>query len=124
MEPCVANQSRRLSFAVHPRGVLAAFSTNSITILRRARGSVWRIESDRAPAVTEGLVVLDLGESGIDGLELAANAPDAGPDIRPKAGIASPRNEACVVHVVEDGAIAHVAARVRGQKMHNPELRE
>src|SRR4029077_7847161 len=77
-----------------------------------------------SPAVSEGLVVIDLGEAGVDGSELVSNSLDARADIRSVAIFAAPRDESDVMHAVVDCPIGYVAADVRGQQMHDLELGE
>src|SRR4051794_2155026 len=65
---------------------------------------------DLAPAVAEGLVVIDLGEVWIDGAELVSNSLDARADVCSIAIFAAPSDEAHVVHAIVDRSIGHVAA--------------
>ena len=60
-----------------------------------------------APAVSEAGVVLDLVEGGVAGAELVADALDRRPDVRPKALLAAPGDEAFGAQAVVERAIGH-----------------
>src|SRR5882757_796433 len=77
-----------------------------------------------SPAVSEGLVVIDLGKGGVDGSELVSDPLDARADIRSVAIFAAPRDETDVMHTIVDRPICHVAADVRGQQVHDLEFGE
>src|SRR6266850_6892352 len=77
-----------------------------------------------SPAVTEGLVVIDLAEGGIDGAELVSNPLDARADVRSVAIFSAPGDEAHVVHAVVDRPVGYVAPDVRGKQVHDLEFGE
>src|SRR5258707_5828604 len=77
-----------------------------------------------SPAVTEGLVVIDLSEGGIDGAELVSNPLDARADVRSVAIFSAPGDEAHVVHAVVDRPVGYVASDVRGKQVHDLKFRE
>src|SRR5215470_588799 len=77
-----------------------------------------------SPAITEGLIVIDLGKGGVDGSELVSNPLDARADVRSVAIFSAPRDEPDIVHAIVDSAVGHVVADVRRQQMHDLELGE
>src|SRR5258707_14586947 len=77
-----------------------------------------------SPAVTKGLVVIDLGEGGIDGSELVSNPLDARADVRSVAIFSAPGDEAHIVHAIVPPPVGQVTADVRGQQMHDLEFGE
>src|ERR1700722_2001693 len=77
-----------------------------------------------SPAVSKGLVVIDLGKGGVDGSKFVSNPLDARADIRSVAIFAAPRDESDVMHAVVDCPVGYVTANVRGQQVHDLEFRE
>src|SRR5258708_2707084 len=75
-----------------------------------------------SPAISEGLIVIDLGEGRVDGAELVSNPLDARADIRSVAIFAAPRDETDVMHAVVNCPIGYIAPDVRGQQVHDLEL--
>src|SRR6187551_1778573 len=75
-----------------------------------------------SPAVTEGGVVFDFSEFGIDEAELVSNALDRRTDIGSVAILSAPGDEADVVHAIVHRAIGHVAADIESQQAHDVEL--
>src|SRR3954471_24440055 len=65
-----------------------------------------------SPAVTEGGVVLDFGELGVDESELVSNALDRRTDVGSVAILSAPGDEAHVMHAIVHRAIRKVIAVV------------
>src|SRR5437879_3325707 len=76
------------------------------------------------PAVPEAGVVFDLVEGRVADAELAADALDRRPDVRPKAILPGPGDEAFVAQAVVDRAIGHERAGLRRQQIDNVVLAE
>src|SRR5512143_2536320 len=74
--------------------------------LRRGGGGL------SSPAVTEGGIILDFGELGIDRTELVAYSLDRRANIGSVAIFAAPRDKSDVMHAIVDRAVGHVVADV------------
>src|SRR6266436_4191999 len=70
-----------------------------------------------APAVSKACVVLDFDKNRVAFAEFVSDAPDCRSDVRPIANISYPSDEPFVSHSVVDGAVGHVATRVRRQQL-------
>src|SRR5260370_12528827 len=70
-----------------------------------------------APAVSKADVVLDFDKNRVEFAEFVSDAPDCRSDVRPIANISYPSDKPFVSHSVVDGAVGHVATRVRRQQL-------
>src|SRR5437899_2076619 len=72
-----------------------------------------------APAISESRMVCDFEEGRVAFEELAADALDCRPDVRPIAIFPTPGTEAFMMQTIVDGSVGHAATDIRRQQMHD-----
>src|SRR5689334_14439397 len=72
-----------------------------------------------APAISESGMVGDFEEGRVALEELAADALDCRPDVRPIAMFPTPGSEAFIVQTIVDRSVAHAATDIRRQQMYD-----